>query len=66
MNKTSENDLPPEMRANIKKTVATDRGNVATLTINALADYNETTFQCVTFGDSQDESKIATMTIQGN
>ena len=68
VNKTSVNELPPKIRANIKKTppVATDRGSVVTLTINALADYNGTTFQCVTFGDFEDESEIATMTIQGN
>ena len=66
LNKTLKNALSSDVRDNIEETVTTDRGySVATLTINAIAAYNGTTVQCVTFGPFQQQSETVTMTIQG-
>ena len=68
LNGTVENDLPPDVRKNIKKTLAdSDRGRLATLTLNAIPEYNGTTVQCVAFENGNlEQSETVTMTIQGN
>ena len=61
-------DIPPEMLDDVVSDRERVGGNTQlTLDINAKAEYNQTTIQCITtvIGGDSEESEIVTLTIRG-
>lgn len=67
MNGLQTNDLSSELLMNLEFSFNnTEDGNALDiLSIKARAEYNGTTFQCVTFGDFSQQSGNVSLTIQG-